>query len=377
MPVDSASLFAAVIQEHLELKRRNAALEHEMPLEKYMPRRPVREPPALQDRGAGAGRGHARRRPVDRGRADLARLAGRVRGHVPRGAGRARPEERRRGRPPTRPLVALARLRLGRLTATPESVAGYPCLDARAEDVRPLRADRRPAARDRGARRRASLAGERYQTLLGATGTGKTATMAWIIEKVAAPGARDRAQQDARGAALQRVPRVLPRTTRSSTSSRTTTTTSPRRTSRRPTSTSRRTARGTTTSTGSGTRRPRTCSRGATSSSSPRSRASTASARRRSTSSGSSSSPSARSRTATSCCASCRHPVRPQRHAARPRPLPGQGRRARDPAGVLARPRTASRSSATRSRRSRTSTRSPARCCRGSTRSRSSRRRST
>ncbi len=34
----------------------------------------------------------------------------------------------------------------------------------------------------------ASLAaGERYQTLLGATGTGKTATMAWIIEKVGRP----------------------------------------------------------------------------------------------------------------------------------------------------------------------------------------------
>jgi excinuclease ABC subunit B len=31
------------------------------------------------------------------------------------------------------------------------------------------------------------LEGERYQTLLGATGTGKTATMAWIIEKVAKP----------------------------------------------------------------------------------------------------------------------------------------------------------------------------------------------
>ena len=30
-------------------------------------------------------------------------------------------------------------------------------------------------------------AGERYQTLLGATGTGKTATMAWIIEKVQKP----------------------------------------------------------------------------------------------------------------------------------------------------------------------------------------------
>ena len=36
MTVDTASLFAQVIQEHLELKRRNAALEHEMPLEKYM-----------------------------------------------------------------------------------------------------------------------------------------------------------------------------------------------------------------------------------------------------------------------------------------------------------------------------------------------------
>ena len=34
--VDSASLFAQVIQEHLELKRRNAALEHEMPIEKYL-----------------------------------------------------------------------------------------------------------------------------------------------------------------------------------------------------------------------------------------------------------------------------------------------------------------------------------------------------
>ena len=34
--VDSPSMFAQVIQEHLELKRRNAALEHEMPIEKYM-----------------------------------------------------------------------------------------------------------------------------------------------------------------------------------------------------------------------------------------------------------------------------------------------------------------------------------------------------
>ena len=36
MAVDTASMFAQVIQEHLELKRRNSALEHEMPLGKYM-----------------------------------------------------------------------------------------------------------------------------------------------------------------------------------------------------------------------------------------------------------------------------------------------------------------------------------------------------
>ena len=34
---------------------------------------------------------------------------------------------------------------------------------------------------------RALEAGERYQTLLGATGTGKTATMAWIVEQVQRP----------------------------------------------------------------------------------------------------------------------------------------------------------------------------------------------
>src|SRR5881398_1747414 len=31
------------------------------------------------------------------------------------------------------------------------------------------------------------LAGERFQTLLGATGTGKTATMAWIVEQIQKP----------------------------------------------------------------------------------------------------------------------------------------------------------------------------------------------
>ena len=36
MPVETPSLFAQVIQDHLELKRRNATLEPAMPLERYM-----------------------------------------------------------------------------------------------------------------------------------------------------------------------------------------------------------------------------------------------------------------------------------------------------------------------------------------------------
>jgi len=35
MPVETPSLFARVIQDHLELKRRNAQLEPQMPLERY------------------------------------------------------------------------------------------------------------------------------------------------------------------------------------------------------------------------------------------------------------------------------------------------------------------------------------------------------
>ena len=76
MAVDTPSMFAQVIQEHLELKRRNAALEHEMPLEQVHERRSVREPPALQDRGAGADRGHDGRRARDR-RARRPRSTGR------------------------------------------------------------------------------------------------------------------------------------------------------------------------------------------------------------------------------------------------------------------------------------------------------------
>ena len=48
MPVDTTSLFAAVIQEHLELRRRNAALEHEMPLEQYMTDDPFENHPLFK-----------------------------------------------------------------------------------------------------------------------------------------------------------------------------------------------------------------------------------------------------------------------------------------------------------------------------------------
>jgi hypothetical protein len=48
MAVDTASMFARVIQEHLELKRRNSALEHEMPLGKYMHEDPFENHPLFK-----------------------------------------------------------------------------------------------------------------------------------------------------------------------------------------------------------------------------------------------------------------------------------------------------------------------------------------
>jgi hypothetical protein len=48
MSVETPSLFAQVIQEHLELKRRNAALEHEMPLERYMTDDPFENHPLFK-----------------------------------------------------------------------------------------------------------------------------------------------------------------------------------------------------------------------------------------------------------------------------------------------------------------------------------------
>ena len=48
MAVDSPSMFAQVIQDHLELKRRNAALEHEMPLERYLTDDPFENHPLFK-----------------------------------------------------------------------------------------------------------------------------------------------------------------------------------------------------------------------------------------------------------------------------------------------------------------------------------------
>lgn len=48
MTVETPSMFAQTIQEHLELKRRNAALEHEMPIEKYMTADPFENHPLFK-----------------------------------------------------------------------------------------------------------------------------------------------------------------------------------------------------------------------------------------------------------------------------------------------------------------------------------------
>ncbi len=48
MPLETTSVFANVIQEHLELRRRNSTLEHEMPLQKYMPDDPFENHPLFK-----------------------------------------------------------------------------------------------------------------------------------------------------------------------------------------------------------------------------------------------------------------------------------------------------------------------------------------
>jgi len=48
MSVETSSFFAQVIQDHLELKRRNAALEGEMPLGRYMSDDPFENHPLFK-----------------------------------------------------------------------------------------------------------------------------------------------------------------------------------------------------------------------------------------------------------------------------------------------------------------------------------------
>jgi hypothetical protein len=48
MAVDTPTMFAQVIQDHLELKRRNAALEHEMPLQRYLTDDPFENHPLFK-----------------------------------------------------------------------------------------------------------------------------------------------------------------------------------------------------------------------------------------------------------------------------------------------------------------------------------------
>jgi len=48
MPVETPSLFARVIQDHLELKRRNSELEQAMPLERYQSDDPFENHPLFK-----------------------------------------------------------------------------------------------------------------------------------------------------------------------------------------------------------------------------------------------------------------------------------------------------------------------------------------
>ena len=85
MAVDAPSMFAQVIQDHLELKRRNAALEHEMPLEKYMNDDPFENHPLFKTEEQARIEETMDGVTGNRGREDLARLADH-RGHLHRGA---------------------------------------------------------------------------------------------------------------------------------------------------------------------------------------------------------------------------------------------------------------------------------------------------
>ena len=48
MPVETSSLFAQVIQDHLELKQRNSDLEDELPLDRYKSEDPFENHPLFK-----------------------------------------------------------------------------------------------------------------------------------------------------------------------------------------------------------------------------------------------------------------------------------------------------------------------------------------
>jgi hypothetical protein len=48
MPVETSSLFAQVIQEHLELRERNSQLENQMPLDQYKSEDPFNNHPLFK-----------------------------------------------------------------------------------------------------------------------------------------------------------------------------------------------------------------------------------------------------------------------------------------------------------------------------------------
>ncbi len=83
--------------------------------------------------------------------------------------------------------------------------------------------------------------GEKHQVLLGVTGSGKTFTMAKVIEALQRPTLGPRSQQDAGSSAVPGIQILFSRTTQSNTLSPTTITTSPKPTSRRRTLISKRT----------------------------------------------------------------------------------------------------------------------------------------
>ncbi len=101
--------------------------------------------------------------------------------------------------------------------------------------------------------------GENDVVLMGATGTGKTATTAWLIEQLQRPTLIIEPNKTLAAQLCAEFRELMPDNAVSYFVSATTTTTSPRRTSRRPTPTSRRTPTSTTMWSACATQPPRTC----------------------------------------------------------------------------------------------------------------------